>query len=215
MAGVLTPEEWAAWETAGRVVRYRRGEVLFSEGSSADRVLAVRDGQVKVTVATPAGRELVLAVKAAGDLLGELGALDGRPRSASAVALTDVEAVALAPSAFDRFLDEHPRLATRLLRSLAAQVRDSDDQAVERGSGDVVCRVARRLAQLAAATGTERPALALTQDDLAGWVGATREATNRALAQLRSDGCIATERRRIVVLDPPSLLAYLEDEKRP
>ena len=199
MAGVLTAEEWAAWEAAGRPVRYRRGEVLFHEGDRPDRVLALREGQVKVAVTTPSGRELVLAVKGAGELLGELAALDGRPRSATATAVEPVEALALAPSAFDAFLDEHPRLAVRLLRALAGQVRDSDDQQVERGTGDVVTRVARRLSQLAAHS--DRPELALTQDDLAAWVGATREATNRALAALRADGCIATERRRIVVLD--------------
>ena len=199
MAGVLTAEEWAAWEAAGRPVRYRRGEVLFHEGARPDRVLALREGQVKVSVTTPSGRELVLAVKGEGDLLGELGALDGRPRSATATAVEPVGALALAPSAFDAFLDEHPRLALRLLKALAGQVRDSDDQQVERGTGDVVTRVARRLSQLAAHS--DRPELALTQDDLAAWVGATREATNRALATLRGEGCIATERRRIVVLD--------------
>lgn len=208
MAGVLTPEEWTAWEAAGRAVRYRRGEVMFHEGAPSDRVLALRAGEARVAVATPSGRELVLAVKGPGDLLGELGALDGRPRSASAVAVCEVDALALSPSAFERFLDEHPRLAVRMLRALAAQVRDSDDQQVERGSGDVVARVARRLAQLAVASGADRPELALTQDDLAGWVGATREATNRALATLRGEGCIATERRRIVVLDPASLQSF-------
>jgi CRP-like cAMP-binding protein len=200
--GILTPDEWAAWLAAGRVVRYRRGAVVFREGDPPDRVLALRSGRVKVSLTTPGGREIVLAVKGPGDLLGELGALDGRPRSATATATEAAEAVALAPSAFNDFLDRHPRLASRLLRELVAELRASDDQHVERGSGDVTARVARRLVQLAERDG---PELALSQDDLAGWVGASREATNRALSTLRARGCIATERRRIVVLDPALL----------
>jgi CRP/FNR family transcriptional regulator, cyclic AMP receptor protein len=215
MTALLLPEEWSWLESNGRTHSYRKGEVLFREGARGTSVLALREGRVKVTVAAPSGREVLLVVKEPGQLLGELSALDGRPRSATATALEPVRAVALPASSFETFLEAHPRLGLRLLRSLASQLRDAAQLTADRDGGDTSVRVARRLLSLADRFGEHCGAavdvtLGLTQDDLAGWVGATREATSRALSRFREEGLLTTARQRVTIHDVEGLRRLVE-----
>jgi CRP-like cAMP-binding protein len=189
--------------------------VLFREGDAGGSVLALESGRVKVTVATPLGRELLLAVKEPGELLGELSSLDGRPRSATATALEPVQAVAVTSAEFSDFLDDHPRVALGLLRSLAGLIRDGDARVADHATGDTAARLARRLLSLADRFGEHNGpmveiTLDLRQEDLAGWVGATREATSRALAKLRADGCVSTARQRVQVVDAAALRRWAD-----
>jgi CRP/FNR family transcriptional regulator, cyclic AMP receptor protein len=206
----LSEDEWRSLEAYGRPRRFRTRQRLFREGEHGDHVLAIRSGRVKVSVQTRSGREILLAVKEPGDLVGELSVIDGRPRSATAIALDPVDALVVPAPAFAEFIESHPRIAVRLLRTLAAQIRDADRRSVDRDTGDITCRVARRLVDLAERLGEHRGSgveitLTLSQDDLAAWVGATREATSRALGGLRADGCLTTGRQRIVLTDLPAL----------
>jgi CRP/FNR family cyclic AMP-dependent transcriptional regulator len=214
--GFLTGEEWRTLEAAGRPRHFRARQRLFREGEPGDRVIAVLGGRVKVSVQTRSGREILLAVKEPGDLVGELSAIDGRPRSATAIALEPVDALVVTAPAFVEFIEGHPRIAVRLLRTLAAQIRDADRRSVDRDTGDITCRVARRLVDLAERLGEHRGSgvevtLVLGQDDLAAWVGATREATSRALGRLRAEGWLTTARQRIVLTDLPALRRRASD----
>jgi CRP/FNR family cyclic AMP-dependent transcriptional regulator len=208
--GFLSEDEWRTLEANGRARRFRARQRLFREGEHGDHVLAIRSGRVKISVQTRSGREILLAVKEPGDLVGELSVIDGRPRSATAIALDPVDALVVPAPAFAAFIEGHPRIAVQLLRTLAAQIRDADRRSVDRDTGDITCRVARRLVDLAERLGEHRGSgveitLALSQDDLAAWVGATREATSRALGGLRAEGCLTTGRQRIVLTDLPAL----------
>jgi CRP/FNR family cyclic AMP-dependent transcriptional regulator len=208
--GFLTEDEWRTLSATGRPRRFRARQRLFREGEPGDHVLAIRRGRVKVTVQTRSGRELLLALKEPGDLVGELSVIDGRPRSATAMALDPVEALVVHASAFADFIETHPRIAVQLLRNLAAQIRAADQRSIERDTGDITCRVARRLVDLAERLAEHRGSeveitLSVSHDDLAGWVGATREATSRALGRLRAEGCLTTGRQRIVLTDLPAL----------
>jgi CRP/FNR family cyclic AMP-dependent transcriptional regulator len=208
--GFLSGDEWRTLEAAGRPRRYRARQRLFREGEPGDHVIALLAGRVKVSVQTRSGREILLAVKEPGDLVGELSAIDGRPRSATAIALEPVDALVVTAPAFVEFIEGHPRIAVRLLRTLAAQIRAADRRSVDRDTGDITCRVARRLVDLAERVGEHRGSgvevtLVLGQDDLAAWVGATREATSRALGRLRAEGWLTTGRQRIVLTDVPAL----------
>jgi CRP/FNR family cyclic AMP-dependent transcriptional regulator len=208
--GFLSEDEWQTLEANGRSRRFRARQRLFREGEPGDHVLAIRSGRVKVSVQTQSGREILLAVKEPGDLVGELSAIDGRPRSATAIALDPVDALVVPAPRFAEFIEGHPRIAVRLLRALSAQIRDADRRSVDRDTGDITCRVARRLVDLAERLGEHRGSgleitLVLSQDDLAAWVGATREATSRALGRLRTEGWLTTGRQRIVLTDLAAL----------
>lgn len=212
---LLGPQEWHTLEQRGRHRSYGRGQVLFFEGDEGGSVIALRSGRAKVSVQTLPGRELLLAVKGPGELLGEMSALDGRPRSATATAMEAVEALMVSASVFQEFLKAHPRVALRLLQALTAELREADELIADRDAGDTVSRTARRLVHLAARYGEHnggntRVGLTLTHEELASWIGVSREAASRALSQLRLAGYITTERRSITVIDLPGLRQYLD-----
>lgn len=191
--------------------RFAAGAALAHQRQAPERVLLLLEGHVKVMAVDEEGREALLALRGPGDLLGELSALDGLPLSASIVALEQVEALALPAGAFQAFLAERSGAAMLLLRMLAGRLRDADAKRAEFARADTIGRLAARLLELASGHGEDdgegrvRIALPLSQDDLAGWTGASREAVGRALATLRGCGWVETGRRRIVVCDRDAL----------
>jgi len=208
----LEPGERADLEKLGMVRRYRRGDVLFHEGDDAGAVLVLLDGHVKAVI-TSDGREVILGFPGPGELLGEVSAVDGRPRSGTVRAVDDVEALVVPGSAFRMYLEARPRIALVLLRSIAGRLREADRRRVDYAVNDVVVRVAGRLVELCDRFGAEGEdgidiGLAITQDELAAWAGASREAVAKAMALLRTLGWVKTERRRIIVLDLAALRRY-------
>lgn len=193
----------------GRRVRFRRGQALFTEGDIAERVFIIERGWVMISSVAPGGREIVLGIRGPGDVIGDLSALDGSPRSATAIAVGDVEATVASGSAFTRALTD-AGTAMELLRILAARLRDADRKRLEFAALDTLGRVAWRLQELGERFGEETDEgveveLPLSQEQLASWCGASREATVKALATLRSLGCIATGRRSVQIRDADAL----------
>jgi CRP/FNR family cyclic AMP-dependent transcriptional regulator len=206
--GRLDPDQQAQLLGLGRARRYPGGSILFFEGDEAHDVLVVRSGELKVAH-TVEGHEVVLDVLTGGDVLGELSAIDGRPRSATATALTPAEVTSIPVGAFMVFLAEHPAVGLVLLRCVAGRLREASRRQVEYGALDALGRVCRRLIELIdrygapAAPGTPgvRITAPLTQGDIAAWAGLSREAVVRALHSLRTLGWVATTPRSITVLD--------------
>jgi CRP/FNR family transcriptional regulator, cyclic AMP receptor protein len=201
---LLTADEVAALRAAGRTRRWDRGSALMTEGDVSDWVLVLTSGRVKVSSHTASGTEVVLAVRGPGALLGEFSVIDGLPRSATVTALEPVEGIAVRD--FTSFLQEHGRVAVLLLEMVTSRVRDADRKRIEYGAFDTTGRVATRLVELAErygrpSNGGIRVELPLSQDELAGWTGASREAVSKALRSLRDRGLIETGRRRVIVHD--------------
>lgn len=206
----LSTDETSALSGRGRRQRFRTGATLFHEGEASDRVFAVLSGRVKISSFTGEGREIVLAVRGPGDLLSELSAIDGDPRSATAAAIDEVEVLVVPTGEFRSFLQGFPRVALTLLEMVSRKLRDADRKRIEFSAYDTVGRVARRLVELAERFGESegdglRITLPLSQQELAGWTGASREAANKALQSLRARGWIETHRRGIRVLDLEAL----------
>jgi CRP-like cAMP-binding protein len=198
-----------ALRAAGRRVRFRRGQALFTEGDLADRVFVIERGWVTITSIAPGGREIVLGLRGPGDVIGDLSALDGAPRSATALTAGDVEATVAPASSLTRALTD-AATALELLQVLASRLRDADRKRLEFASLDTLGRVAWRLQELAERFGDDTPGgieveLPLSQEQLASWCGASREATVKALSALRGLGCISTGRRSVVIRDLEAL----------
>jgi CRP-like cAMP-binding protein len=190
--------------------QFSRGTALAHAGQVGDRVLVLLEGHVKLVRVTEDGRDVLLGIRGPGELVGEQSAIDGAPRSASIVALDGVQALALATADFLAFLTATPDASLYVMRLLVSRLRDADRKRVEYAAQDVVGRLAGRLVELVQRFGSGngeavRIELPLTQEDLAGWVGASREATSRALQQMRSLGWVTTERRAITVHDVEGL----------
>jgi CRP-like cAMP-binding protein len=153
---------------------------------------------------------VILGFRGPGELLGELSAVDQSTRSASATALEPLVALGLPGEAFRGLLDRRPAVTRALLHVLAVRLREADGQRLEMAAYDVPSRVARRLLELAARFGRDcadgvEITLGLSQEELAGWAGCSREGVSKALATLRGLGWIDTRRRRIVVRDIAAL----------
>ena len=201
---LLTLEETADLRDAGRLRRWERGATVMNEGETADWVLVLTSGRVKVSSHTESGTEVVLAVRGPGALLGDMSAIDGEARSGTVTALEPVEGLVVHD--FAGYLHDHGRVAVLLMRLLIARLRDADRKRVEYGAFDTTARVATRLVELAErygepTSGGVKVALPLSQDELAGWTGASREAVSKALRSLRDRGLIETGRRRVIVDD--------------
>jgi CRP-like cAMP-binding protein len=206
----LGEDQAAALRALGRVRRYPAGETLFHEHDPPDAVLLLQSGRVKMTCATDAGREALLAIRETGDLIGEMSAIDGVPRLASAIALEPVEVLVLSSQAFVAYLERTPSVALVLVRLLNRRLRDTARERIEFAALDTVGRVCSRLVELADRFGAagedgQRVDVAITQEDLAAWTASSREAVIRALRTLRELGWIETRRRGITLLELDSL----------
>jgi CRP/FNR family transcriptional regulator, cyclic AMP receptor protein len=204
--GSLTPPEAADLERRSRRRRYRRGAVIFRREDPCHAVVVLLSGRVKVISDTAGGTEVVLAVRGPGALLGEFSAIDGGAYSATVQALEPVAALVTPLAEFTGYLQANGRVGYLLMRLLVGRLRDADRKRIEFGAHDTTGRVAARLLELAERFGRPGPegieiALPLSQDELAGWTGASREAVSKALGALRGAGAIRTSRLRVVVRD--------------
>lgn len=202
--GRLDPADARVVLGAGRVRRVRAGATLVHEGDDATSVLFLLSGRVKVSIAAPSGREVVLDVLGPGDIVGELSAIDGLPRSASATALADSEVCAVAFSAFHALVTARPSLAQALLMSVTARLRAASRRQLELAGSDALARVCGRLAELAGDSG-QMVTVPMSQGDLASWAGLSREAVVKALRTLRDLGWIELEGRDLVLLEPEQI----------
>lgn len=196
----------AAIAELGQRRRYAPGDLLFVEGDRSHSVYVCLEGRARLFLTMPSGRELLVGIKMPGEEFGELSALDGRPRSASAASIDRTVVAEIRADRFMELLVEEPHLSVAVCQSLSAELRRANERLVTRNSNSTVVRTGRMLVELASMRmrhgGPEGSfELALTQSDLAGWIGATRESTARALAGFRRAGLVETGRGRITVLD--------------
>ena len=203
-------------ETISRTLRsrkFRRGEVLFHEGDPGDALFIVASGSVKVVVPSDDGDEAILVTLGRGDSLGELSLLDGAPRSASAIAIEAVEALALPRSQFISLLATDEALRSALLAQLAAEVRRLTTHVADLHFLDLTGRLAARLVRLAEERGERRPDGSVrlegppTQGDLASMIGATRQSVNKLLGEFADEGLIRLEPEGIVISNIDELAA--------
>lgn len=192
--------------SASRRRQYAAGSTLMYEGQEGTEVLVLLTGRVKVSYLTRDGREVILDFRGPGDLLGEMAVVDGNPRSNTVTAIESVEALAMSAAAFTALVTHSPTLANQLLQNMIRRFRDSDRKLIEFGASQTVGRVAARLVEMVQRFGTATPSghvidLPISQDELAGWTGASREAVAKALHALRELGLITTDRRRFTVVD--------------
>jgi CRP/FNR family cyclic AMP-dependent transcriptional regulator len=202
----LEPCEFTELARCGRRLRFPRGTAITNEGEVPRRVLILLSGRVKVSSFSDDGREIVLNVTGAGDVLGEVSVLDGQPCSATVITMEPIEALVFASHDFTDFLDRHPRIYHVLVTTIIARFREADRRRIEFGVHDTEARVSRRLVELAEAYGDRaeggiRITLPLCQQELAGWTCASREAVCKALRSLRTCRVIDTHRRGVTILD--------------
>jgi CRP-like cAMP-binding protein len=172
-------------------------ETLFRRGDAGDSMLAVVAGAVSISLPGAEGRDRTLAIYRDGDIFGEIALLDGKPRTADAIAISEGRLLR-----FDRrdvlpILRATPEMTEVLLQLLCARLRRTSDQVEEQSFLDLAARLARAILRLTEANAV----VASTQRELAELIGASRESTNRKLGEWDDAGWIALRKGGLAVRD--------------
>jgi CRP-like cAMP-binding protein len=175
-----------------------RGDVLFKEGDPTEELYVVLSGRIAVAIANPIDRrETMVGLMTPGDLFGEMGMLDRAERSASARALEASVVLSIPYAGVQAMFDNNPKLLWGVTRLLASRLRETNEALADSVFLDVTGRTAKRLLELAA--GRDSFLLPVTQEELAGMVGASRERVNKAIASFIRLGWLDQHDRRYTI----------------
>jgi CRP-like cAMP-binding protein len=213
--GRLSPADVADLMGRGRRQRWRKGATLVTQGETSCWVAVLLSGMVKATVPTDDGTQILLRISGPGELVGELEASDGKPWPVTIIAIEPTEALIVSRDLFSAYLESHAAAAWLLVEMLCERLRDAELRQYEMGAYSVTQRLAQQLVELADRYGEHadegvRISPALTQVELASWIGASRESVSKALRALRQRGLVETSRRRVLILDLAALRARLQ-----
>jgi CRP/FNR family transcriptional regulator, cyclic AMP receptor protein len=184
---------------------YDKDQVIILAEEEGDALFIIAAGQVKVSIVSEDGREVILSLLGEGAVFGELALLDGKPRSANVVATEDTQLYMVRRPDFLQLVYKVPQIAVGLLAELASRLRKTDRKIEGLALLDVTSRISETLLQLAEEQGsqtelgvtlTSRP----THQQLANMSGTTRETVSRVLKRLEGQGYISTEGRSITIL---------------
>jgi CRP/FNR family transcriptional regulator, cyclic AMP receptor protein len=183
---------------------FHAGELIFHRGDPGQVMYVIRQGKVKISLTSPEGQEVSLAVLGPGECFGELALLDGQPRSADAQAIEAVQAYSLQRMDFTRAVMHHPHIAVQVMQVLSRRLRQTDEMVQDLLFLDVHGRVAKKLLELTETHGVRTPEgiriqLRLTQGELAAMVGASRESVNKVMGYLTAKQYITTDRHHTTV----------------
>ena len=219
-AGVLdrlSPKDREIVEARVTYQSYAEGHTIISHMDEDRDVFFILEGRVRATLYSRTGREVDYRDAGPGDMVGELAAIDGSPRSATVEALEPARLARLPAAAFHELIETHPRFTAALLQHLSAQVRRLTERVFELSTLSMRDRLLRQLLRLAGEAGIRngeaeiRPAP--THFELAARIGAYREAVSREMSALHKAGVMEKRRGALIIKDVDELsrLAGLSD----
>jgi CRP-like cAMP-binding protein len=218
----LAPGDWAELRALGHAVEHPQGAMILLQGSPSDAMLVIESGLVAVSASDESGHEVFLAFRRAGDLLGEFGFLDRRPRSAMVRAVAPTLCRVFPGTVLDRFLATHPDASRALTTAIVAKMRAVTDRRVRYSQGRIGDRIVRVLLDHSAQFGRPLPGggpvrqieVPLSQTRIADLVGARPRIVGAELSRLQDLGLVDTgyrsTPRRLKVLDPAGLRRLTE-----
>jgi CRP/FNR family cyclic AMP-dependent transcriptional regulator len=205
LLSAMPPNALETLRTSSTMREVARNEVIFQQGDAATELFGIVTGRIAILTKSPDGRESLVAVLEEGALFGELALFDDGPRSADARALEAGQLLVVEYAAVREAIDAHPEVLWVIVRMFARRLRATDDSLADAVFLDVPARTAKRLLEIAGAEDQFR--LPMTQEDLAGLVGASRERVNKALSLFTKLGWLEVEgRNRYRLLDRAALV---------
>jgi CRP/FNR family cyclic AMP-dependent transcriptional regulator len=193
-----------------RVAQYPAGREVFAKGSPGQSLMAVLRGSIKISSLSSDGKEVVFRIINAGEIFGEIGALDGEERSADATAMTECELLVLNRRDFLRVLENRADLCLSLLRILCRRLRLTSEQVEDVMFRHLESRVAKALLHLAESVGLHGPQgksveLHLSQRELGNMAGGSRESVNKILQNWHRQGLIDLGKASVLIHDIEAL----------
>ncbi|MCP4436002.1 MAG: Crp/Fnr family transcriptional regulator [Actinomycetia bacterium] len=176
---------------AAELLQLVRNDVVFEEGAEADACFVMVEGRVAIANKSVDGRESMVAIMQRGDLFGEMGLFDELGRSAEARALEDSEVLRVSYEVLRNIWEDHPELLWSVVRLLSKRIRSTDEALADSFFLDVTGRTAKHLLEMAG--DNESFEIPITQEELAGLVGASRERVNKAIASFLKLGWVETD----------------------
>ncbi|MDZ4170350.1 MAG: Crp/Fnr family transcriptional regulator [Coriobacteriia bacterium] len=210
----LAPDSVEALAEMVQLRRYPKGAFIVGQNEVGTAMFLLVAGRVKVALANPDGRELVLSYLEAPAHFGEMALVDGQPRSSDVIAVTDVELLALEARDLSAAIQLQPRLALSLIATLSRRLRHTIARLEDMAFSDATHRVMRVVLNVATAGLETRGApviQGMTHYDIATLAGTSRETASRVISSLARDGIVTTKGRRIIV-DLDLLVTRLEQE---
>ena len=190
----LSTDELARLAAAAERHELQRNDLLFAEGDEPDRLYVVVSGRVAIANRSIDGRESMISLMERGDLFGEMPLFDGLGRSAEARALEPSEVLSIPYGPLQEIYEARPSLLWSVVKLLANRLRNTDVALADSVFLDVTGRTAKRLLEMAGES--DEFVLPITQEELAGMVGASRERVNKAIASFIRLGWLEQHDRR-------------------
>lgn len=213
--GALPDEALRTLTQRGQIRTFAKGAVIYRRGESGNSLMVILAGRIKIANVDSEGREVILNFLRVGDLSGEIAVLDGKGRTADAVALEETRALVILGRDLLPILSAHPNALMQITKTLCEKLRAAS-AIVEDSTRDMRARAARGLLRLAERHGkvsshTVRLDLVLSQQDLGSYLGISRENVSRQLSQLRFANVVGLEGGHIVITDMVGLAEIAED----
>ncbi|MGZ5457417.1 MAG: Crp/Fnr family transcriptional regulator [Thermoanaerobaculia bacterium] len=198
----LDDRELAAIGAVAKSRRYAKDEVVFYADESGDIFCLIREGQVKITMISPEGKEIILKLLGPGDFFGEMALLDDEPRSATVVATEPLELVTIWRNDFLQILAENFTLTRKVLAELSRRLRSASSRIESLATMDVYGRLARFFLDLATQQGNllDNGYVAVirpTHQAIANMIGTSRETVSRLIHDLMKQNLLLSEGKTI------------------
>ncbi|MGH8197311.1 MAG: Crp/Fnr family transcriptional regulator [Steroidobacteraceae bacterium] len=187
---------------------YRNGEIIFSQGDPGDALYAVVTGKIRISAGAADGREISLNIMEPGDTFGEIALLDGGTRTASATATVASELVSIRRDHFIGLVEREPRVALELLRLCGERLRWTSGLVEDAALLNASARLAKRLLSLGQLHGQRSKTgltLRISQEDLATFLGVSRQVVNQYLQGWKARGWVTLGRGAVTVHDEAAL----------
>jgi CRP/FNR family transcriptional regulator, cyclic AMP receptor protein len=214
----LNPEAVRRLDTQCVWRRTKARDCVLDYKDGGTSLYFVTHGQVRVLIRVSSGRELILRDIRDGEYFGELAAIDGLPRSAAIVAVTDAVIAEMPPAVFRGLIHEHPDVCDQLLFLLASQIRMLANRVNEQGTLGVRARIYAELLRLSRPARDGEASAVIspppTHVELAARVSTRREAITRELKSLERAGLLERRRGALVLLDTAQLAQLIEQAER-
>ena len=210
--GKLTPQHIDRLSACIVTKTVKRGTNIYAKGDPGTSLCAIGAGTVRISVPSVEGKDAVLDVLGKGSILGEIALLDGHPRTADAIAVTDCELFVIERRDFLPLMREEPEIALKIIEILCSKLRRTTQQAEEVMFLDLPSRLAKALLRLVDGdtAGMQERKVTITQKDLGNLIGMSRESTNKQLRIWEDKKWVRLERNAVVILATDSLAAIAE-----
>ncbi|WP_003540100.1 Crp/Fnr family transcriptional regulator [Desulfotomaculum nigrificans] len=211
----LTKNEEKRLGSVGFLVKYPKGQIIFTAGQRTNEVYFIKSGWVRIYRTISDGRQVTVALRYPGDFIGLAEIFSGTGRECCAEAMDDVSLYIIWGEEFKRLLAESPEFSAKIMQLMGARLRESQNTIHDFISNHVHGRLALVLKNMAERSGKVKDdiihvRLRITQEELACMVGAARQTVSSTLTLFKEEGCIIYEGRDIVAVNPQKLASWIE-----